>query len=77
MEDDVIAIVGERKSDKKEKVTTLHRVERSVGSFLRSFTLPEAADGSKASAPDQDGLLHGHLPKSAKAKSKTIEVKVS
>jgi hypothetical protein len=45
--------------------------------FLRSFALPEAADGSKVTADFKDGVLKVHLPKSEKAKPKTVEVKVA
>ncbi|HEU4685261.1 MAG TPA: Hsp20/alpha crystallin family protein [Nitrospira sp.] len=74
--EDVLTISGERKSEKEEKGKKYHRVERAYGSFLRSFTLPEDADGSKISAEYKDGILTIHLPKSEKPKAKTIEVKV-
>jgi HSP20 family protein len=77
VEDNVMSISGERKYEKEEKGKKYHRVERAYGSFLRSFTLPEAADGSKVSAEYKDGLLNVRLPKSEKAKPKSIEVKVS
>lgn len=44
---------------------------------MRSFTLPEDADGSKVAAEYKDGILNVHLPKSAQVKPKSIEVKVS
>ncbi|MEZ4283407.1 MAG: Hsp20 family protein [Nitrospira sp.] len=44
---------------------------------MRSFTLPEDADGSRVAAEYKDGVLKVHLPKSEKAKPKSIEVKVS
>jgi HSP20 family protein len=75
--DDVLTITGERKYEKEEKNKKYHRVERAYGSFLRSFTLPEDADGSKVNAEYKDGVLKVHLPKSEKAKPKAIEVKVS
>jgi HSP20 family protein len=75
--DDVLTITGERKYEKEEKGKKYHRVERAYGSFMRSFTLPENADGSKISAEYKDGLLKVHLPKSEKAKSKAIEVKIA
>lgn len=62
---------------KKKRVKKYHRVERAYGSFMRSFTLPEDADGSKVNAEYKDGVLRVHLPKSEKAKPKAIEVKVS
>ncbi|MDH5668014.1 MAG: Hsp20/alpha crystallin family protein [Nitrospira sp.] len=75
--DDVLSISGERKYEQEEKGKKYHRVERAYGSFMRSFTLPENADGSKVTAEYKDGVLHIHLPKLEKAKPKTIEVKVS
>ena len=75
--DDVLSISGERKYEKEEKGKKYHRVERAYGSFLRSFTLPEDADGSKVTAEYKDGVLKVHLAKSEKAKPKAIEVKVS
>lgn len=76
VEDDVLAISGERTFEKEEKGKTYHRVERAFGSFVRSFSLPEDADGSKVTAEFNDGLLRVHLPKSVKAKSKAIEIQV-
>ena len=75
--DDVLTISGERKYEKEEKGKKYHRVERAYGSFMRSFTLPEDADGSKISAEFKDGLLKVHLPKSEKAKPKAVEIKIA
>lgn len=77
VQDDVLTISGERKGEKEEKGKKYHRVERCYGSFMRSFTLPEDADGTKVSAEYKDGVLRVHLPKSEKAKPKAIEVKVA
>jgi HSP20 family protein len=77
VQDDAMSISGERKYEKEEKGKKYHRIERAYGSFMRSFTLPEDADGSKVSAEYKDGVLKVHLPKSEKAKPKSIEVKVS
>jgi HSP20 family protein len=75
--EDVLSISGERRYEKEEKGKKYHRVERAYGSFVRSFTLPEDADGSKINAEYKEGVLKLHLPKSEKAKPKAIEVKVS
>src|SRR5262245_19029607 len=75
--DDVLTISGERKYEKEEKGKKYHRVERAYGSFMRSFTLPEDADGTKVNAEYKDGVLKVHLPKSEKAKPKAIEVKIA
>ncbi len=77
VQDNVLSITGERKYEKEEKGKKYHRVERAYGSFMRSFTLPEDADGSKVSAEYKDGMLKVHVPKSDKAKPKSIEVKVA
>jgi HSP20 family protein len=76
VENEVLAISGERKFEKEEKEKKYHRTERAYGSFVRSFSLPKDADGSKVSADFKDGMLHVHLPKSEKAKPKAIEITV-
>ena len=77
VQDNVVGISGERKYEKEEKGKKYHRIERAYGRFMRSFTLPEDADGSKIAAEYKDGVLQVRLPKSEKAKPKTIEVKIS
>ena len=76
VENGELTISGERKSEKEEKGKKFHRIERSYGSFLRSFTLPESVNADKVSAEFKDGVLSVHLPKDEKAKPKSIEVKV-
>jgi HSP20 family protein len=76
MENGVLCISGERKTEKEEKNKKYHRIERSFGSFERAFTLPEDADANKIAADFKDGVLRVHLPKSPAAKPKPIEVKV-
>ncbi len=77
VEGGVLTITGERKFEKEEKDKKYHRIERSYGNFLRSFTLPDAADGAKVSAEFKDGVLKVRLPKTEKAKPKAVEVKVA
>ena len=77
VENGVLTITGERKFEKEEKDKKYHRIERAYGNFLRSFALPDAADGSKVAAEFKDGVLKVHLPKSEKAKPKAVEVKVA
>lgn len=76
VENGVLTISGERKFEKEEKGRKYHRIERAYGSFVRSFSLPEDADGSKVAADFKDGLLQVHLPKSVKATPKAIEITV-
>jgi HSP20 family protein len=76
VENGVLSVSGERKAEKEEKNKKFHRIERSYGSFLRSFVLPEDADGAKVSAEFKEGVLKLHLPKNPVAKPKAVEVKV-
>lgn len=76
VENGVLSVSGERKAEKEEKNKKFHRIERSFGSFMRSFMLPEDADGAKVSAEFKEGVLKLHLPKNPAAKPKAIEVKV-
>lgn len=78
VENGELTITGERKFEKEEKDNDkkYHRIERAYGSFVRSFTLPEAVQADKVAADFKDGILQVHLPKDATAKPKAIEVKV-
>ena len=77
VEGGVLSITGERKAEKEEKDKKYHRIERSYGSFFRSFTLPEGTSTEKIGAEFKDGILKLHLPKDEKAKSKKVDVKVA
>ena len=77
VEDGVLAISGERKYEKEEKGKKYHRVERSYGSFERSFTVPADAEEEKVSAQFNDGVLMIHLPKGEMAKPKRLQIKVT
>jgi HSP20 family protein len=75
-EEGTLTITGERKFEKEEKGKKYHRVERSYGSFVRNFSLPDDASPAKVSADYKDGVLTVHLAKTQKAKPTQIEVKV-
>jgi HSP20 family protein len=70
----VLTIRTERNSEKEEKNKKYHRVERSYGSFCRSFRLPSTVDTEKVSAEYKDGVLRVEMPKSEEARAKKIEV---
>jgi len=76
VEDGVLMLSGERNLERKVEGKTYHRVERSHGTFSRSFTLPEDADAEKVNANYRDGLLEVSVTKREDAKSKAIEVRV-
>ena len=77
VENGVLVISGERKIEKKKKNKKYHRIERSCGSFHRSFALADNVDGKKIKANFKKGVLKVVLPKSKTAKTKAIDVAVS
>lgn len=79
VEDGVLTVSGERKSEKTEENDgkTYHRVERVFGSFTRQFNLPEEVDAAKVKATYNDGVLEVHLPKSPEAKPQQIDIKIA
>ena len=75
--DGVLTIEGERTREKEEKGKKFHKTERSYGKFVRQFALPKEVDAVQVQAEYKDGVLNVHLPKTAAAKPKAIEVKVA
>lgn len=76
MQDNILTIRGEKKSERKGKEENMHRVERYYGSFQRSFSLPSSVKGDGIAAEYKDGVLTIHMPKAEEARPKQIEVKV-
>lgn len=76
VENGELAISGERKTEKEEKGKKYHRIERSYGSFIRSFILPDSVNPEKVTAEFKDGLLVVHLPKDEKAKPKAVDISI-
>jgi HSP20 family protein len=77
MLDGVLTIEGERSQEKEEKGKKFHKVERAYGKFVRRFALPTEVEATRVQAEFKDGMLNVHLPKSAGAKPKSVEVKVA
>jgi HSP20 family protein len=77
MLDGVLTIEGERTQEKEEKGKKFHKVERAYGKFVRQFALPTEVEAAKVQAEFKDGMLNVHLPKSASAKPRSVEVKVA
>ncbi|MGH8311077.1 MAG: Hsp20/alpha crystallin family protein [Steroidobacteraceae bacterium] len=75
LQDDVLSIRGEKKSEREEKKDRSHWVERSYGSFARSFTLPPTAVAEQMVASFKDGVLTIEIPKREQAKSRQISIK--
>ncbi len=76
VKDGVLTLKGERKFEKEVKEENYHRIERSYGSFQRSFSLPVSVDQEKVKANYRDGVLEIELPKREAAKPKQIQVEV-
>ncbi len=76
LQDNVLILRGEKKQEKEEKGKTFHRMERSCGSFIRSFTLPTLVLANKVKAVYKDGVLHITLPKAEEVKTKEIPILV-
>ena len=76
-ENGVLTVKGERKLEKQDKRENYHRVERSFGTFTRSFSLPGTLDPERIKAEAKNGVLEITLPKKAEAKPRAIQVKVT
>ena len=77
LEGGVLTIRGERRfEDEKTNGKNYHRVERSYGHFVRSFTLPNNVDRENVRARFSDGLLHIEIPKREEAKPRQIRITV-
>lgn len=74
VENNVLTIRGERPFEQKVEQENYHRLERSYGTFTRSFALPATIDAEKIRAEYREGILNLTLPKSEKAKPKRIQI---
>lgn len=76
-ENGTLTVKGERKFEKDEKNKGFHRIERSYGSFVRYFTVPDTVDPERVHASYEAGVLTITLPKKEVAKPRAIKVQVS
>jgi len=77
-ENGVLTIRGEKQTTTREESEgRYHVVERSYGSFTRSFQLPQGVDDDRIEAEFQDGLLIVHVPKAALPQPRRIEIRNS
>lgn len=74
LEDGVLTVKGERKSEGRDEGEGYTRTERIYGSFYRRFTLPDTADAENISAKTEHGVLVLHIPKKERALPKRIAV---
>lgn len=72
----LLTIKGEKKEEKEAKKDNFHRIERSYGSFSRSFQLPCEVQENKVEAKYKNGILNLTLPKAENAKRKSVKIEV-
>ncbi len=78
LENGTLTLKGERKfEEQKNGHKGFHRIERSYGSFVRAFSLPDTVDGEHVKADYKNGVLTVTLPKKEVAKAKTINVEIA
>src|SRR5262249_51743474 len=76
LEDNVLTVSGERKSEHEERKEGYYRVERSSGSFRRSLTLPEGVDADAIRANFDKGVLEVRVPKPEERKPQKVAISV-
>jgi HSP20 family protein len=74
IENNVLTLRGERRFEKRDESDNYHRVERSYGSFTRSFTLPQTVSSENVSAEYKNGVLRVVLQKREEVKARRIEI---
>jgi len=72
----VLTLSGERKLENEEKRDDYRRIERSYGSFSRSFTLPESADREKVKAEYKNGVLTITIPLKPEAQPRAVPITI-
>ncbi len=77
VEDGTLYLQGERKHEKEVKEENYHRIERSYGSFTRTFSLPNSVNTDDVKAEYKDGVLTLTMAKREEAKPKTIKINVA
>jgi HSP20 family protein len=74
LENNVLTLKGQRKFERKDEKENYHFVERSYGSFYRSFTLPRNVDPNGIQANFGDGVLTISIPKAEEAKPRKVQI---
>ena len=77
VEDNTLTLSGEKKLDTEVTEELFHRIERSYGSFARTFALPPTVDAGKVSAQYKAGVLTVRLPLREEAKPNKIKIPVA
>jgi HSP20 family protein len=73
----VLKIKGEKRQESEKKEDNYLRIERSYGSFDRSFRIPNGVEANKIDATYKDGILNLTIPKAKEAKTRKIKISVN
>jgi HSP20 family protein len=76
LNENVLTVSGERKSEHEERKEGYYRLERASGSFSRSLTLPEGVDAEQIKAGFENGVLEVRVPKPAQRKPQKVAISV-
>jgi HSP20 family protein len=76
LQDNVLTISGERKSESQRRSEGYYRVERAIGTFSRSLTLPEGIDPESINASLNNGVLEVRVPKPEERKPRRVAINV-
>ncbi len=74
LEDNVLTIAGERKTEHEERKDGYYRIERASGAFQRSLTLPEGVDADAIKAGFEHGVLEVRIPKPEQRKPRKVTI---
>jgi HSP20 family protein len=77
VENNMLTIRGERKFEQKVKEENYLRIERTYGSFSRSFSLPNTVSSETIKAEYKNGVLTIEMPKRAESKPKQVKVNIT
>jgi HSP20 family protein len=77
MSNNVLTLYGEKKQEAEDNSKNYYRIERSYGSFERSFSFPREVQEDNISATYKDGVLTVTIPKAEKAKPKEIPIRTA
>jgi len=77
VEDNVLTIAGERKTEQEAEAEGYYRIERASGAFSRSLTLPEGVEADAVTATFDNGVLEIRVPKPADVQPRRVQIGVA
>lgn len=76
VENNVLTVSGERRTETEDKHEGYYRLERSMGAFARSLTLPEGIDAEAVTASFANGVLEVRIPKPVQPQPRKVQIGV-